>query len=442
MPDPFSLALVLTLITACTSALYLGGDLSAALGYWGGRVQDGALLPANKGFWLLLKFGMQMCLILVTGHALASSRPVKAAIGRLAALPRSAHQAVALTAIVAMVCALVNWGLGLIVGALLAREVGRSTTARGLRVHYPVVGAAGYAGLLVWHGGLSGSAPLKVTQVQEMTKILGPGVEPIPLTETVFSPLNLVVTLTLMVVVPVVLCWMLPTKDEDIEVCTLEPQRPNVGNPARASTPAGRLDDSAVLAWLVAAMVAYYMWQYLSILGIDRIGPNGINLTFIALGLALHSSPRAYADAIADGTRGCAGIILQFPFYAGIMGMLSLSGLVSEFADIVSASVSATTLAPASFLSAGLVNLFVPSGGGQWALQGKVIVETAQTLNVPLGKAIMAFAYGDAWTNMLQPFWALPLLAITGIRASRLIGYTATLMLVVGPIIILCLVLL
>ena len=87
------------------------------------------------------------------------------------------------------------------------------------------------------------------------------------------------------------------------------------------------------------------------------------------------------------------------------------------------------------------MNLFVPSGGGQWALQGKVIVETAQALDVPLGKAIMAFAYGDAWTNMLQPFWALPLLAITGIRASRLIGYTATLMLVVGPIIILCLVL-
>jgi short-chain fatty acids transporter len=436
VPDPFAVAILLTLGTALICWLASDLGLLEVIGLWGGRVYNGKLLPEERGVWLLLNFAMQMCLILVTGHALASSPPLKRAIAALADRPSSSAQAITLTAVVAMVCALLNWGLGLIVGALLAREVATSAQRRGLRLHYPILGAAGYTGLLVWHGGLSGSAPLKVTQSKEMARILGDGVAPIPLGETIFSAMNLSIIGALLIVVPLLLVWMHPDDEadiqeiEDAQLSEVEARAPS----AAALTPAQRLERSPLLAWGLALMVGAYLVLYLDILGVDRIGPNGINLAFLCLGLALHGSPSSYGLAITRATKGCAGIILQFPLYAGIMGMLSLSGLVTEFAGAVSDAVSPGALAPMTFLSAGAVNLFVPSGGGQWALQGPIVVETAQALHVPVGKVIMAFAHGDAWTNMLQPFWALPLLGITGLKASQLVGYTATLMLLVLPI--------
>ena len=431
---------MLTMATIALCWAATGSSLLEVIGWWGGRVKDDALLPKEQGVWKLLTFSMQMCLILVTGHALASSPLVKRGIARVADMPRSSGQAVTLTAVIAMACALLNWGLGLIVGALVARDVAMSARRRGVKVHYPILGAAGYTGLLVWHGGLSGSAPLKVTQSKEMVKILGEGVAPIPLSATVFSPMNLAIVLSLLICVPLFLAWMHPSAEADVDEINdaQMPPAPPADRETSAKTPAERLDSSPLLAWGLALTVGAYLVVYLNKLGVDRIGPNGINLAFISLGLALHASPKAYAAAISDATRGCAGIILQFPLYAGIMGLMALSGLVSEFANILSQNVSADALAPVTFLSAGGVNLFVPSGGGQWALQGPVVVETARALEVPLSKVIMAFAHGDAWTNMLQPFWALPLLGITGLKASQLVGYTATLMLLVLPLFMAC----
>ena len=159
-----------------------------------------------------------------------------------------------------------------------------------------------------------------------------------------------------------------------------------------------------------------------------------INGVFLFAGLILHGTPRAYLRAIAEGTRGASGIILQFPFYAGIMGMMSGSGLaalVSEWAGSVSTAVSFPDIA---FLSAALVNFFVPSGGGQTAVQGQILIDTARGLGVPEWKAVMALAYGDEITNMLQPFWALPLLAVTGLEARQIMGYTLVVMILVTPL--------
>jgi len=445
VPDPFTIALLLTLITLGLCALTTGATPVDLVGNWGGRVDDGALLAGNKGFFKLLTFGMQMCLILVTGHALASSQPVQRIILRLASAPKSAAQAVVLTALTAMLCAFVNWGLGLIVGALTAREVALSARRRGIRLHYPIVGAAGYTGLMVWHGGLSGSAPLKVTQKGEMVRILGEGIDPIPLGATLFSDLNMVVSAALLLFVPLLLVMMLPKGDEDIVEINPDAHPSAAMDTPDAlgdTTPAERLDRSRLLTLLLSAMALLYLWEYVSLLGIDKVGLNAINLLFLALGLLLHGSPRAYATAVTDATRGCSGIILQFPFYAGIMGMMALSGVVETFAQWISETVSTGSFSTLTFLSAGAVNLFVPSGGGQWAVQGPVVVEAAQNLGVPVGKAIMAFSYGDQWTNMLQPFWALPLLAITGLKAREIIGYTATLMFLSAPIFIICLMLL
>lgn len=449
VPDPFAIAIVLTFLTIGLAWGF--GDRGALdlVGLWGGRLDGGAVLPSEVGVWRLLTFAMQMCLILVTGHALASSRPMERVIARLASLPRSAAQAVALTALTAMVTALINWGLGLIVGALCARAVAVTAKQRGLRVHYPLLGAAGYAGMMVWHGGLSGSAPLTVTQTKDLASLLGrPDVAPIPLAETLASPLNLCVTALLLVLVPFVLTRMEPRAPHalvEVDPAALPglEHRGHVsganGAPDAGTTDGSRLDHSSLLAAALAALIFGYLAMYLGRIGLGRLDLNAINLAFLGLGLVLHGSPAAYGRAAAAATAGCSGIILQFPLYAGIMGVFVHAGLVDRLAGWIAATANPTSFAPLTMLSAGAVNLFVPSGGGQWAIQGPLVVQSAESLGVPLGKAIMAFAYGDEWTNMLQPFWALPLLGITGLAARDLIGYTAAVMLLSLPVYLGCL---
>jgi short-chain fatty acids transporter len=429
VPDPFVLALLLTLMVFGAALIYTGLDVGAVLTAW----IEASPSPKDQGFWNLLAFGMQMCLILVTGHALAESPPVARLLGALADRARTPASAVVVVAVAAMLLALVNWGLGLIAGALLARRVGQRAREHGIRIHYPLVVAAGYTGLLVWHGGLSGSAPLKVTLNADLAEVLGADVAArigsIPISETIGSVSNIGVNLVLLILVPWVLLRMLPA-DESARVgapahsvTDQTPDRP--ANP----TPAQRLDRSAVLTWaiVIPGVIALFLW--LQRQGLGKIDLNLINFAFLIAGLILHRSAQSYVRAIGEGARGCAGIILQFPFYAGIMGVLVGTGLLAFMAAGV-AELGSALLPAVGFYSAGLVNLFVPSGGGQWAIQGPLLVEAGLQTGVQPSRMVMALAYGDQWTNMLQPFWALPLLAITGVEARDIVGYTAVLLIV------------
>ncbi len=438
------IAVLLTVVTVGLVWVINGVDPLTAIGHWGGRVDGDKVLPKERGLWSLLGFAMQVCVTLVTGHALATAPAVRRGVDSIVRRVTSPRAAIVVTALLAMSAGLINWALGLIVGALVAREMGRATAARGLRVHYPLLGAAGYTGLMVWHGGLSGTAPLKVTLESEIADILPNTVlAPVPLDETLFSPLNLVVTLLLLVGVPLLLVLMAP-RDSDVE--TIEGWAPAHDPPPRepqdsAKTPAQRLEQSRLLAWILGGLVLTYLVLLYRQVPISKLDLNSVNLAFLGLGLLLHGGLTRYGDAVADAARGCSGIIVQFPFYAGIMGLMALSGLMGELASGVGQLASSDTLGPITFLSAGTLNLFVPSGGGQWAIQGPIVIEAAHQLGVPMGKAVMAFCYGDQWTNMLQPFWALPLLGITGLRAGDIIGYTAALMVLVLPLFILPLVL-
>lgn len=434
MPDPFAIALALTVLTFGLAWLITGTDPMTLLGAWGGRLDGSTVTPSETGIWRLIAFGMQMCLILVTGYALASAAAVRWLITRLARLPRSNTSAIVVTALTAMVAAWINWGLGLIVGALVARDVARTAKERGIPVHYPLIGAAGYTGLMVWHGGLSGTAPFKVTQAKDIAELLpGVQIQAIGLEETVFSGLNLVVSAALLILVPLILVRLSPPEAEMVpfDASEVPPEEPDQ---EPRSGPAGALEDSRLLAWGIGAGLLVYLVRYLSIHGFSRADVNAINLLFLALGLILHQRPIAYARAIGKAASGCGGIILQFPFYAGIMALMAASGLMALIAQGFAGLANETTFGPLTFLSAGIVNLFVPSGGGQWGVQGSIVMQTADALGVDLGKAVMAFAYGDGWTNMLQPFWALPLLAITGLKARDLVGYTAALMILIAPV--------
>lgn len=411
-PDPFVLAILLTAAAWLAGLFATGFDLLAVVDAWRG------------GLWSLLAFGMQMCLVLVTGHAVASSRPMRRLLERLANEPRSPGGAAALVAAVSMGLGLFNWGLGLVGGGLLARAVGASCARRGIRVHYPLLAACGYAGMLVWHGGFSGSAPLKVTNRADLVELLGPDLgarlDPVPLQATLLSDLNLVATGGLWILIPLFAAWLArrdsPEQIDDVLTQPLVEVGPTIGRRPTVS-------DSRWVGLLLALPLAMATARYYWVHGIDRLDPNAVNLTLLTVGLVLHQTPAAYGRAVQDAVSGCAGIILQFPLYAGIMGVASGTGIASRLADWAAGASPAGFLVQ-TFLSAGFLNLLVPSGGGQWAVQGAVVAEAAERLGVPLGRAVMAVAYGDQWTNMLQPFWALPLLGITGVRAGALVGIT------------------
>jgi short-chain fatty acids transporter len=428
-PDPFVLAIALTVFTAIAAMVLTPAGPSDVLAAWQGP----------RGFWGLLAFTMQMCLVLVTGHALASAPVIDRGIRRIAGLPKNAPGAAALVAAVAVVASLLNWGFALVLGALVAREVGRSCHARGISVHYPMLAAAGYVGMMTWHGGLSGSAPLKVTTTRDLVELLGPElgsrVAPIPLSETTLGSLNLFVTGGLLVLVPL-LAWLVSPRSGDARSTFEHYPVATVEGASAEPTPTGRFVDgvetSRVTTALLLVPLVAWLAKYYATNGLATLDPNALNLTLLAMGLLAHATPRAYGRAVAAAVPGTTGIMLQFPLYGGIMGIMAGTGLAKLVATWAASAGSGPVYLVATFLAAGLINLFVPSGGGQWAVQGPVAIEAARALGLPLGGAVMAVAYGDQWTNMLQPFWALPLIGITGVPAREIVGYSATIMVISG----------
>jgi len=443
IPEPFVLALGLTVLTAI---------LALGFGFPPHTNAEGVLDPVPRstaaltlletwwspGLWKFLGFSMQMSLILVTGYAIAQSRPVRAFINAVSGIPAGTGSAASLVGLVAMCTGLLNWGLGLIVGALLAHETARSLERRGIRAHYPLICAAGYTGLLVWHGGLSGSAPIKMSKPDQAADILPASVlesmevSAIPLQDTVFSGMNLFVSVGVLALVALTLFLLAPKRDEEIRT------RDDLGigtTDADTNGSSGRDSLAAIVVNVfvaLALLVGMVIYLANNAAGPGAIGPNEINATMLGLGMLLHGSPSSYLRAIESGVRGCAGIIVQFPLYAGIMIMMSVSGLMKMASDFAAEHATQESLPLMTFLSAGVVNFFVPSGGGQWGVQGPIALEAGAALGIPPTEMIMSVAYGDQLTNMLQPFWALPLLAITGIKARDIVGYTAIVMVVAG----------
>jgi short-chain fatty acids transporter len=436
VPDPFVLAVLLTLLTVVLAAVF--GEAVAGLSY------DERIVALASGWFDefyatgLMKFALQMVIVLVTGHALALSKPVRRLIEKIAGVAKTPGAAVVIVSLVACAASLIQWGLGAIAGAFMAREMGRAFAKRGQAVHYPLLGAAGYAGFLVWHGGFSGSAPLKVAEEGHfVADVIGV----IPISQTLFSPLNFTVIGTMLVLIPFLFWRLMPRDEAEMVQYQLDDEPADLDEVEQAAPTSAvdflehtRLLNVVIGAFLVGVLALYFRRR-----GIGGWDLDSINLLFLTLGILLHPSPSSYVSAVVDGVKGAAGIILQFPFYFGILGLLKASGLIEQIAEFFIGISTADTFPIFTFLSAGIVNFFVPSGGGQWAVQGPVMMQAVATLGVPAEQAIMALAYGDAWTNMLQPFWALPLLGIMGLRAKDIIGYTALVMLVTGPVMMLLL---
>ncbi|MFI6576953.1 short-chain fatty acid transporter [Nocardiopsis sp. NPDC050513] len=434
VPDAFVFAIFLTVLVFGLALGLTDRTPLELVGDWYG------------GFWNLLEFGMQMTLVLVTGYALASSPPARRAIGWVAGRTRGPLSAVGVTALGAALLGTLHWGLGLIAGALLAVEVARSCRERGIRVHFPLVAAGGYVGLMVWHSGLSGSAPLLVNTPGHF---LEERIGLVPLSETILQPFNLVFLATMLIGAPLLLMSMHPRAEDSEEIESHDDGADDGSGGAggggvrtatalRELSPAQRLMHSRVLVYLVVAVGLVYLVPALVAGGVVGMDINLLNFAFLIAGLGLHGTLAGYSAAAAEGARNAAAVIVQFPFYAGIMGIMASSGLLEV---VTEAFVSVAT--PSSYpfwalTSAALVNFAVPSGGGQWAVQGPVVIGATESLGIDPGVGVMAVAMGDQLTNGIQPFWALPLLALTRLRAGSVLGYSAAVMLFAFVVASLC----
>lgn len=413
LPDPFLFAAILTFIVFLAGVFVTGQSPLAMIVHWG------------DGFWGLLAFSMQMALVLVTGHTLANAPIIKKGLRKLASIPKTPMQAILAVTFVAIVACWINWGFGLVIGALYARELARQIKT----VDYRLLIASAYSGFVVWHSGISGSIPLKLATAGEGLSEATAGVvtSPISTSETIFSPYNLIIFGIILLTMPFINRAMHP-KPEDVvsvdpELLVDEDLSVEVENP----TFADKMENSSILSILIGAMGLVFIVNYFINNGFD-LNLNIVNFIFLFLGIILHGTPRKFLDAIIIATRGTAGIVLQFPFYAGIMGMMTgLSPSGSSLAIAISngfVSISNETTFPFfSFLSAGVVNFFVPSGGGQWAVQAPIMMPASAELGVSAAKTGMSIAWGDAWTNLIQPFWALPALGIAGLGARDIMGY-------------------
>ena len=421
LPAPFTIAVLLTAFTFLL-AYFLGPNSSSSLNllsYW------------EKGLWNgpLLVFAMQMMLMLVLGHVLALSNVVSRYIDKASRLCHDSASAAALVTLLTLLVSLFNWGLGLVFGAIFARKVGEYFSKNKIPLNYPLIGAAGYSGLMVWHGGISGSAPIKIA---EKGHFLEQQMGVIAQSETIFSTMNLSVSLVLLIVLPLFMYYLSTKSKQVVTPLKVENDGPDVASDAIEG--ADKLNHSKWLAFSFGGIILLYCLYKAFILPervtLSFITPNFINLFLLGLGIFCHTNFSHFLKAVNKAIGGASGILIQFPLYFGIMGLMNYSGLVSVFSDFFVGISNEITFPIYTFLSAGIVNVFVPSGGGQWGVQGPIIIEAANQLNVPYWKAVMALAYGDQLTNMLQPFWALPLLGITGLKAKDILPYSILLMLV------------
>jgi len=425
LPDPLIFAVLLTFITFLCSWGLTDSTPVDLVNMWG------------DGFWNLLGFGMQMALIVVTGNALASSPPVKAILSSAASVAKTPVQGIMLVTFIGAIACTINWGFGLVVGAMFAKEVARKVPGSD----YGLLIACAYIAFMTWGGGFSGSMPLlAATPGNPVVKHVVSDTYPsglIPISDTLFTGYNIFITLALIFCLPLLTRMMAPKNGQikAIDPKLLAPDPVFSKKLDKDATIAEKLEESRILAYAIGAIGYAYLGFYFYRNGFN-ITINTVNMFFMITGILLHGTPMAYMRAILNATRSTAGIIVQFPFYAGIQLMMEhsgLGGLITEFFINIATQDSFPIW---TFFSSAFINFAVPSGGGHWVIQGPYVIDAAKALGADLGKSTMAIAYGEQWMNMAQPFWALPALGIAGLGVRDIMGYCMTALIFTTPIFI------
>ena len=385
-----------------------GKSFLAAENYWA------------KGFWELLELTMQLAIIVLTGYIVAVSPLMSRALERLAAVARTDRAAVALMGLVSMTASWLHWGLGLIAGPIFLRFLIR----RHPRMDYRLAVAAGYLGsTCTWHAGLSGSAPLLMATPKNFMEAQ---VGLVPVSSTTFSLFNLTLTAIVVVVMTAMLVRLYPASPH----AHVEPDDERVADPhASSSRSALWIERSYALNAVIGVLGLIGLWS-LYVDGGSRVSINILNFAFLFLALLLHPSPASFTRAAAQGATYLHGIVIQFPFYGGMYGLIKYSGLAEIIARGFTSVATAKTFPIVIYWYSGLLSFFIPSGGSKWAIEAPYVMAAAKTLSVPASGAILAYAWGDMSTHFLQPFWAIPLLAIARVEFKDIIGCLAILFVV------------
>jgi short-chain fatty acids transporter len=409
------------------------------------------------GFWSLLGFSMQMSLIIVTGDIFANTPQMKKVMTALARIPKNPGQAVAFEAFFSIFVAFFQWGAALIMSAMLAKDIARNVPG----THFALLVACGYLGLGMWHGGFSGSIPLQLPDAEYIT--LDPAHPPmqIPFKYTLFAGFNLFNYIGGMIILPLMFLGLHPKADKTV-VCdpailveeeeVVEKEVPKEEQYINYKLNRAYWVNYGMVVIGFIAIICYFVRLIGRPFSLDI---SFVNALFLFIAMALHGRPNKVIEAVGKAVPGAAGVILQFPFYGGIAGLMvyeggyatndSLAEVVSNFFVEISTPTTYTLL---TFYSAGLINLFIPSGGSQWKVQGPIVMPAANTMALTeykggvaygsedykayLGKSALALAWGDSWTNLIQPFWALPLLAIAHLEAKDIMGYCVLALIVLG----------
>ena len=420
MPEPFAFGIVMTL-----AALVLTWWLTPASA-------EKVVMSWGNGLASLLPFITQVCLTILFAYALAHLGPIPAYLERLAGLPRTAQGAYAFVAVFAGCVSLIAWPLGTILGGLMARQVALAFRHRGQKVHYPLLGGAAFSGFVVWHMGYSGSAPLLVaTQGNPMQEQLG-GL--LPVTQTTLATFNLVTIVLTLACVALVASLLAPADAELEEIDESNPaqgsaQEHQEGLSQGRSGPAYRLENSRWLTSFLGVLLIVYVANWFYSKGV-QLDLNIVNWTFLAACLLLTRSASEFSQVLMQAGRAVVPTLLQYPLYAGIMGVMLNTGLVAQLADYFARIGTAETLPLIAFFSGGVINMFIPSGGAQWAVQGPAFLAAAEALGTAPELIVMGVAYGDQWTNIIHPFVVIPLLIMTGLPANKVLSYSFILFLV------------
>lgn len=413
LPDAFLLALFLTIITFAMGLVLTPAGPINMLSYWG------------KGITSMYSFTMQMVLILLVGYSLASANQIKSFLKTISRIPKTNSQAIIFAAAVSFVLNFINWGIGFMGGAILARNIAKNNK----KVHYPLIVAAVYAGTMV--RGLSASIPLSVaTSGHFLEKTIGV----VPISKTLFSSWNIVLTVLSLIATLVVMRLMMPSDEDTITISQsiIDEDDEEVIVKPEIKTFADKANNSRLISGFIGIVGLIFCGVEIFKGATFNVDINNVILIFMFTGILLHGTPIRYKEAINNSAKSCGGVLLQFPFYAGIMGMMKFSGLSALTSEFFVNIATSSSLPAWTFLSAGLLNIFVPSGGGQWTIQGPIMVDAAVKLGADVPKVIMALTWGDAWTNQIQPFWALPILSLAGLEVKDIMGYCLLFSIVVG----------
>lgn len=414
LPDAFVIAVLITLVVLLIGIALNPTEPQVILQGWG------------DGFWTYLAFTMQMVLLLMTGMTLASVPFINRGLIRLASLAKKPWQGYVLTFLVSASAYYINWGLAIVVGAIIAREIAKINH----KTHFPLLVASAYSATVLFAGGMSSSVGLTIaTEGHFLEEVMGV----IPTSETIFHPSTLIIFFSLVISISIFLVLMSPKENIKSYQSLIngyedKPKEKQVGK--KSDSPALWLENTPTLGVIIGGIGIIY--TVIAFIGGRDLDLDIINIFFLSLGLFLHRSLGQFVRAFGNVSKSISPIILQFPFYAGIIGVLSSSGLGQIIVDGMIAVAKPENFNLLTYWLSGFINILAPSGGGQWALQGPLQIPAALELGVDPAKTAMAVAWGDAWTNLIQPFWALPILSVVGLHIRDIMGYCILLSLIVG----------